>query len=123
MGPRSRTNQFQFLKLAKHSMCLFLRFRITISSTKKTSLGISFDIPLHVLENIFDFWLDKYKSKQDWETCLGLLKTKKRFPLSKLINSGSLKGNSKKWAIEIETLHSYKPNLIKNIISNEPMWK
>ena len=90
---------------------------------KKPSLGISFDIPLHVLENIFDFWLDKYKTKQDWETCLGLLKTKKRFPLSKLINSGSLKGNSKKWAIEIETLHSYKPNLIRNISLNKPMWK
>ena len=23
--------------------------------------GISFNIPLHLLENIFDFWLDKYK--------------------------------------------------------------
>ena len=92
-------------------------------SLHKPTLGISFDVPLDVLENIFDFWLDKYKAKQDWDTCLGLLKTKKRFPLSKLINSGSLKGNSKKLAIEIEILHSYKPNLIRNDFLNEPMWK
>ena len=89
----------------------------------KPSIGIPFDIPLDLLENIFDFWLDKYKIKEDWEICLGLLKTKKRLPLSSLIKSGSLKGNSMKWAKEIEKLHIYKPNLKKNITSNEPMWK
>ena len=45
---------------------------------ERPSMGISFDIPLEVLENIFDFWLDIYKNKVAWETCLGLLKIRKR---------------------------------------------
>ena len=85
--------------------------------------GISFNIPLDVLENIFDFWLEKYKDQELWETCFGLLKIRKRVSLTNLINSNSIKGDSKKWAQEIEDLHTYKPNTIKNNISNEPMWK
>ena len=85
--------------------------------------GISFNIPLNVLENIFDFWLEKYQDPEVWETCFGLLKIRRRVSLKNLIQSESIKGDSKKWALEIENLHNYKPNLIKNTISNEPMWK
>jgi len=62
------------------------------------------------LESIFDFWLDIYKNPEDWETCLGLLKVRKRISLTNLIKSESLKGNSKKWAIKIENLHTYVPS-------------
>ena len=87
------------------------------------SMGFSFDVPLYLLESIFDFWLDIYKNQEAWETCLGLLKVRKRISLKNLIESGSLKGNSKKWAIEIETLHNYFPNSLKIEKPNDPMWK
>ena len=48
---------------------------------------------------------------------------KERVSLSNLIRSGSLKGNSKKLAIEIEGLHSYKPSSLKDYFSKEPMWR
>ena len=86
-------------------------------------MGISFNIPLNVIEKIFDFWLEKYKDQEVWETCYGLLKIRKRLSLTNFINSKSIKGDSKKWALEIEDLHTYKPNSIKNNILNEPMWK
>ena len=86
-------------------------------------LGISFNIPLNVLENIFDFWLEKYKYKEIWETCFGLLKIRRKLSLNNLINSNSIKGETKKWAMEIEKLHNYQPNTIKDNFSNEPMWK
>ena len=86
-------------------------------------MGISFDIPLEILENIFDFWLEIYKNQEAWEACLGLLKVRKRIPLTNLIESESLKGNSKKWATEIETLHNYVPNSLKLEKLNDPMWK
>ena len=89
----------------------------------KPSKGISFNIPLNVLENIFDFWLEKYKDKDAWETCFGLLKIRKRLSLTNLIKSNGIKGNTKKWAMEIESLHNYKPNSIKYNNLNEPMWK
>tara|TARA_B100001989_G_scaffold173086_1_gene124966 strand:+ start:729 stop:1262 length:534 start_codon:yes stop_codon:yes gene_type:complete len=90
---------------------------------ERPSMGISFDIPLDVLESIFDFWLDIYKHKESWETCLGLLKVRKRISLTNLIDSKSLKGDSKKWAIKVETLHTYVPNSFKIEKLNDPMWK
>ena len=90
---------------------------------ERPSMGIPFDIPLDILESIFDFWLDIYKSQEAWETCLGLLKIRKRIPLRDLIESESLKGNTKNWAIKVETLHTYVPNSLKIEKMNEPMWK
>jgi hypothetical protein len=90
---------------------------------EKPSKGISFDIPLEILENIFDFWLDTYKNQEAWEACLGLLKVRKRISLTNLIESESLKGNSKKWAIKVETLHTYVPSSLKIEKSNDPMWE
>ena len=90
---------------------------------QKPSIGISFDIPLEILENIIDVWLDIYKNHEAWEACLGLLKVRKRIPLKNLIESESLKGNSKKWAIKIETLHTYVPSSLKNVKLNDPMWE
>ena len=90
---------------------------------EKPSIGISFDIPLDVLESIFDFWLNIYKNQEAWETCLGLLKIRKRISLTNLIRSNSLKGNSQKWAIKVETLHTYVPNSFRLEKQNDPMWK
>ena len=102
---------------------LLNELRIKNYLIEKPSMGISFDIPLEILENIFDFWLDIYKNHEDWEACLGLLKVRKRIPLRNLIESESLKGNSKKWAIKIETLHAYVPSSLKIERLNDPMWE
>ena len=90
---------------------------------ERPSMGISFDIPLDILESIFDFWLDIYKKQEAWETCIGLLKIRKRISLKNLIESESLKGNSKNWAIKVETLHNYIPSSHTIEKVNDPMWK
>ena len=90
---------------------------------ERPSMGISFDIPLDILESIFDFWLDTYKNQEAWETCIGLLKIRKRISLTNLIEGDSLKGNSKKWAIKVENLHTYMPNSLRIETINDPMWK
>ena len=90
---------------------------------EKPSIGISFNLPLDILESIFDFWLDIYKNQEAWETCIGLLKVRRRISLTNLIKSESLKGNSKKWAIKVENLHTYVPNSQKSEKPNDPMWK
>ena len=102
---------------------LFIEFKNKNYLIKRPAIGISFDIPLDLLENIFDFWLDIYKNHDAWATCLGLLKVRKRISLTNLIESKSLKGNSKKWAIKIENLHNYEPNKARIEPLNDPMWK
>ena len=90
----------------------------------KPPKGISFSFPLNILENIFDFWLELYKDKNSWETCLGLLKIKRRNLLTSLITSDVLTGSAKEWAPRIEELHKYRPELNrKKKKINEPMWK
>ena len=64
-----------------------------------------------------------YTNKEAWETCLGLLKIRKRISLTNLIESESLKGKSKKWAIKIENLHTYVPSSLRIDKSNAPMWE
>ena len=90
---------------------------------ERPSIGVSFDLPLDILENIFDFWVDIYKNKEAWKTCIGLLKVRKRISLSNLLKNEGLKGNSKKWAIKVENLHSYVPNSLLHDKVNDPMWK
>ena len=102
---------------------LFNELRKNNYLIKRPKMGISFDLPLDILESIFDFWLDIYKNQEAWETCVGLLKVRKRISLKNLIESESLKGNSKKWAIKVETLHTYIPNSLRIDKVNEPMWK
>ena len=102
---------------------LFNELRINNYLIEKPSIGISFNIPLDLLESIFDFWLDIYKNQEAWEACLGLLKIRKRISLTNLIESESLKGNSKKWAIKIENLHTYVPSSLKIDELNDPMWE
>ena len=102
---------------------LLKALRIKNYLIERPSIGISFDIPLDLLESIFDFWVDTYKEQKAWETCLGLLKIRKRISLTNLIKSEGLKGNSKKWAIKIEKLHSYVPNTFGIEKINIPMWK
>ena len=102
---------------------LFNELRDKNYKIERPSIGISFDIPLDLLERIFDFWLDIYKNQEDWETCIGLLKIRKRISLTNFIKSGSLKGNSKKWAMKVENLHTYVPNSLRIEKLNDPMWK
>lgn len=90
----------------------------------KPTKGISFSLPLNLLEEIFDFWLEIYKSESEWTTCIGLLKIKRRYSLSSLITSKGLKGKAKEWAPIIQNLHNYRPNISSNIKKiRDPMWK
>jgi len=90
---------------------------------EKPIRGISFSFPLTLLENIFDFWFERYKDPSEWEACLGLLKIKQRHSLRTLIMSNGIKGNAKEWAPRIEKLHKYRPNTNNQTNRIKPMWK
>ena len=90
---------------------------------EKPPKGISFNIPLNVMEDIFDFWLETYKNENSWQTSLGLLKIKKRISLASIINSKGIKSHVKDLALIIDKLHSYRPSMPKKLKNNDPMWK
>ena len=90
---------------------------------EKPPKGISFNLPLNVMENIFDFWLDTYKNKNSWQTALGLLKIKKRISLLTIIETKAIKTHVKDLAYIIEELHSYRPSTKEKYKNKDPMWK
>ena len=73
--------------------------------------------------------VDLYQSVSNRNTAIssgrfaGSLSVLQTSPLTNLIESDSLKGNSKKWAIKIETLHTYVPSSTRIEKSNDPMWE
>jgi len=85
--------------------------------------GISFNLPLDVIEDIFDFWIDTYKNKNTWQTAIGLLKIKKRVSLTSIIKSKAIKNHVKELANIIEKLHSYRPITREKYENKDPMWK
>ena len=58
---------------AKAILCYWFKHKQFINELEKNyliekpSIGISFDLPLDILE-ITDFWLDIYKNQEAWET-------------------------------------------------------
>ena len=89
----------------------------------KPPKGISFNLPLDVIEDIFDFWIDTYKNKNTWQTAIGLLKIKKRVSLNSIIKSKAIKNHVKELANIIEKLHSYRPITREKYENKDPMWK
>ena len=90
---------------------------------EKPPKGISFNLPLDVIEDIFDFWLETYKNKNSWQTAIGLLKIKKRISLNSIIKSKAIKNHVKELANIIEKLHSYRPITPEKYVNKDPMWK
>ena len=89
----------------------------------KPPKGISFNLPLNLIEDIFDFWLETYKDKNAWQTSLGLLKIKKRISLTSIIKSKAIKNHVKELAYIIEKLHTYRPSTNEKYKNKDPMWK
>ncbi len=89
----------------------------------KPPKGISFNLPLDVIEDIFDFWIDTYKNKYTWQTAIGLLKIKKRVSLTSIIKSKAIKNHVKELANILEKLHSYRPITREKYENKDPMWK
>ena len=90
---------------------------------EKPPKGISYNLPLNVMEDIFDFWLETYKNKNYWQTSIGLLKIKKRLSLSSIIKSKAIKNHVKEKAYIIEKLHNYRPSTQEKYKYQDPMWK
>ena len=113
----------------KEAICSTLNILINDCNREGYSIdkfhhGYSHNIPLTVIENIFDFWIDIYPDYDVWQKCLGLLRIRKRFNYSKNILLNSLKGASYKYACKLEILLCYRPSsYFKEITNNKKvMW-
>ena len=92
-------------------------------SLEKPLSGFSYDLPLYVLEEIFDFWIDIYTKPQYWNICFRLLNCHKENSFSNVFCRKALKGLTYKMNEKIDYLHSFRPTSQKAINSSYlPMW-
>ncbi len=87
-------------------------------------IGYSSEIPINIIEDIFDLWAYNYNNENIWKKCIGLLKFRKKIKTNNdYINLG-LKGDTYEFSMKLNDLLSLKSvdlscRLDKN---NELMW-
>ena len=84
--------------------------------------GISYDIPLTILEEIYDFWLYLYLDSRLFKKIFSLLLAREKINFSDPSIAKALKGFTGEWAQQIEKLHSYRPSSKRAIFHRDPMW-
>ncbi len=86
-------------------------------------VGISYQLPLYLVEEVYDFWLEAYKTPIVWTKSKGLIKSRYRKSLNNTIVTLGLRGISKLCALKINTLSSFRPNYKVNSKKQViPMW-
>ena len=86
--------------------------------------GYSLEIPINLIEDIFDLWAYNYKSQTLWVKYLGLLKFRKKIDTNNNYITIGLKGDTYKFAKKLNKILSYRNedfSFIKNK-SDDVMW-
>ena len=71
--------------------------------------GYSSEIPINVIEDIFDLWAYNYNNVSLWKKYIGLLKFKKKMKTNNNYINIGLKGDTYKFAKKLDELMSFSP--------------
>ena len=90
----------------------------------KANWGYSYDIPLYIIEDIFDLWVDNYHNNILWEKYIGILNFRRKIKITNNYINLGLKGNSYEFAVKLDQLLSYRPinHSFRTDKSNKLMW-
>ena len=97
----------------------FARYKLDNSNT-----GYSSEIPINIIEDIFDLWSCNFNNKILWKKYIGILNFRKKLKKNNNYINLGLKGDTYEFAIKLDKLLSFRPvNLSFRIEkSNELMW-
>ena len=88
------------------------------------NIGYSSEIPINIIEDIFDVWAYNYKNKILWKKYIGLLNFRKKLKITNNYINIGLKGKTYQFAMKLDKLLSLRPiNLSFSLDkSNDLMW-
>ena len=86
--------------------------------------GYSSEIPINIIEDIFDLWAYNYNNEILWRKYIGLLNVRKKMKKNNNYINIGLKGEIYEFAKKLEELLSFSPDNVSLILkkSNELMW-
>ena len=84
----------------------------------------SSEIPLYIIEDIFDLWAFNYKNRILWKKYIGFLNFRGKINKKNYYINLALKGNTYEFAMKLEKLLSFTPinSSVLTDRSNELMW-
>ena len=86
--------------------------------------GYSSEIPIDLIEDIFDLWAYNYNNVILWKKYLGLLNLRKKIKTSNNYINIGLKGDTYEFATKLDGLLSFRPinSTLRLDKSNDLMW-
>ena len=86
--------------------------------------GYSSEIPINLIEDIFDLWAYNYNNETLWKKYIGLLNLRKKIKTSNNYINIGLKGDTYEFATKLDGLLSFNPVNLKFRVdkSNDLMW-
>ena len=73
------------------------------------NIGYSSEIPIYLIEDIFDLWASNYNNKILWKKYLGILNFRNKIKKNNRYIQIGLKGDTYKFAIKLDQLMSFRP--------------
>ena len=88
------------------------------------NIGYSSEIPIYLIEDIFDLWASNYNNKILWKKYIGVLNLRKKIKKNNNYIQIGLKGDTYAFAMKLDQLMSFRPiNLSFRIDkSKDLMW-
>ena len=89
-----------------------------------SNIAYSSEIPINLIEDIFDLWAYNYNNQTIWKKYIGLLNFRKKFKINNNYINIGLKGDTYAFAMKLDELLSFKPSnsTFRKDRSNELMW-
>ena len=86
--------------------------------------GYSSEIPINLIEDIFDLWAYNYCNEIQWKKYIGLLNLRKKIKKNNNYINIGLKGDTYEFATKLDKLLSFRPIDLKFRLnySNDLMW-
>ena len=86
--------------------------------------GYSSEIPINIIEDIFDLWAYNYNNEVLWKKYIGLLNFRKKIKSNNNFIHLGLKGDTYEFAIKLDKLLSFRPIDLSFKLnkSNDLMW-
>ncbi len=73
------------------------------------NIGYSSEIPIYLIEDIFDLWATNYNNKILWKKYIGVLNFRKKIKKNNNYIQIGLKGDTYKFAMKLDQLMSFRP--------------
>ncbi len=103
---------------------LVIESSIVYCKLSNSTKGYSSEIPLSIIEDIFDLWAYNYSDNILWKKYIGLLNFRRKIRKSNNYINIGLKGKTYEFAMKLDKLLSFRPANSSLMIdrSNELMW-